>query len=394
MRRVAVVFILIVCTVFVSGCWDKQEIEQRAFVYGVAIDLSEDSSTSNPEIKLTQQLIVPENLTNMGGGGGGSGPAFQNLSKTGKTLIDISRETIKLTSRRIDVTHLNVALFSEDVVKEPKMFEQLVDVFLRERDARRGIKLVIASGKAEELLTVEPEHEKIPAEYINKMLEETGNLAILDIVRVGDIQEKLLARESFPIAQLKMKNPKEIIYEGIAVYNGHQEKVVGTLKDEEAKGLSFFRGKRHTGTINIEVYRKPAAVEILKIKTKVTLKNKEMNNLKFLVNVDVNGLIAEQFGTENVMNEDVLREFENATREKVEEIMRKSVDTLQKDFQTDALGLGVHLKKFHPKLWESVKGNWDYGENYFSQSTIDINTDVTIETPGTINRTALGGGTK
>lgn len=387
------ILFLIVCIVFLTGCWDKQEIEQRAFVYGVGIDHAGNNSASNPEIELTAQSIVPENIATTGGGGG-SGPAFSNLSQTGTTLIDISREMIKETSRRPDVTHLNVVLFSEELAREPKMFEQLMDVFLRERDMRRVIKVAIVDGKARELLTVLPENEKVPAQYINKLLEERGNLAILDLVRVGDVQEKLLARESFPIAQLKMENSKEISYEGIAVYHGHKEQVVGSLKDDEAKGLSFFSGKRSTGTINVEVDRKKAAVEILKIKSKLSLKKEGSNNLKFLVRVDVNGLIAEQFGTENVMNEDVLREFETAANKKVEEIMRKTLDKLQNDLQADPLGVGVYLHHYHPDLWESLKDDWDYGENYFSKSTFDINVDVTIETPGTINRTSPSKGNK
>lgn len=387
------ILFLIVCIVFLTGCWDKQEIEQRAFVYGVGIDHAGNNSASNPEIELTAQSIVPENIATTGGGGG-SGPAFSNLSQTGTTLIDISREMIKETSRRPDVTHLNVVLFSEELAREPKMFEQLMDVFLRERDMRRVIKVAIVDGKARELLTVLPENEKVPSQYINKLLEERGNLAILDLVRVGDVQEKLLARESFPIAQLKMENSKEISYEGVAVYHGHKEQVVGSLKDDEAKGLSFFSGKRSTGTINVEVDRKKAAVEILKIKSKLSLKKEGSNNLKFLVRVDVNGLIAEQFGTENVMNEDVLREFETAANKKVEEIMRKTLDKLQNDLQADPLGVGVYLHHYHPDLWESLKDDWDYGENYFSKSTFDINVDVTIETPGTINRTSPSKGNK
>ena len=69
---------------------------------------------------------------------------------------------LKQTSRQIDVTQLSVVLISEELAKQPNLFKESIDVFLREKDMRRGIHVAIASGKAKELLTVEPEHEKIP----------------------------------------------------------------------------------------------------------------------------------------------------------------------------------------------------------------------------------------
>ena len=116
--------ILISLLLFLAGCWDEIEIEQRAFVSGVAVDLAEEQSSSKTKIELTSQFIVPENL-GTSSGGGGSGPAYRNLTKTGETIFDTNREMLKEASRKIDVTHLNIVLFSEDLAKQPNLFKQL-----------------------------------------------------------------------------------------------------------------------------------------------------------------------------------------------------------------------------------------------------------------------------
>lgn len=381
-----------ICLFFLTSCWDQLEVEERAFVYGVAIDLAESSSSRGTEIELTQQLIVPSALITTQGGG--SGPAFRNLSYSGKTIIDTNREMLRQSSRKPDVTHLDVVLFSEDVAKEPQLFAQLIDVFLREKDMRRGIKIAIASEKAAELLTVVPEQEKVPAEYISKLLEAKGNLDILDLVRIGDIQEKLLIKESFALPRLSFMNPTTINYEGISIYNGHQARIVGNLEGEEAKGLSLIIGKKHTGTINIEPEGKTATIEILTIKSDISLQNKDINHLKFLVKIDIEGLIAEQFGAENVTETVVFNKFEESLKKEIEQVTKKTFDTLQNHLQTDVIGFGSYLHHYHPELWKRVKDDWDSGENYFSQTAMDVSVNVNIDNPGSTNRTSVDGGSQ
>ncbi|WP_235864575.1 Ger(x)C family spore germination protein [Ureibacillus acetophenoni] len=381
--------LLIVILLLLTGCWDKIELEKRAFVYGVGIDLAEEQSSSkSSKIKLTSQLIVPEQLVTLSGGG--SGPAYRNLSATGDTIINNNRETLKQTSRVTDVTHLRVILFSEDVIKQPNLFKEHIDVFLREKDMRRGMLIAIASGKAGDLLSVEPEDEKLPSHYIGELLEIRGNIETVESIRIGDIQEKVLQQESFTLPQLKKLEPKIIDYEGIAVYNGRKAQMVGTLKGDEAKGLNIIIEEKNTGTLNIEVDGKVAAIELLRIDHKFQLENNDPSNLQFKINLKVNGTIAEQYGNQDVMKEEVHKKFEIELKEKISELTEKAVEKLQKDYMTDVLGLGTYLHHYHPKLWEQMKNNWEIGENYFSKSKITFDIDVLIERPGTINKTSDG----
>lgn len=377
---------LIFCLILLTGCWDNVEIEERAFIYGLAIDRTQ-GNTNDAIIELTAQLIVPEQFVTTGGGGA-SGPAFRNLTASGQTIFDINREMFKQANRVTDPTHLEVVLFSEDVAKEPKLFQQLLDVFLREKDMRRGIKIAITSGKAADLLTVVPEHEKIPAQYISKLLEQKKNLEILNVVKIGDIQNKLLENQSFALANLKVISPTVVIYNGVSVYNAHKNQIVGTLTGDHAKGLSFISGKKHTGTINVDVDGKKATVELTKIKYSNSLIDDKPSNLQFSIKIDVRGTIAEQLGTENVMDQQVHQKFEDALKKEIEKISKGTIDTLQNDLQTDVIALGGYLNQYHPKLWRSIKNDWDGGKNYFSQSKIDVTANVTIDRPGNIEKTS------
>ncbi|KGR80291.1 Ger(x)C family spore germination protein [Ureibacillus manganicus] len=383
MKCLKKVFFMVILLLLLTGCWDKVELEDRAFVYGIAIDTAEKQS----EIKLTSQLIVPSQLSTLGGGGG-SGPAFRNLSVTGETIIDTNREMIKQTSRVPDPTHIKVILFSEDIVKQPTLFKEYIDLFLREKDMRRGILIAVASGEAGELLSVEPQHEKIPTQYIGRLLETKGNLETIESIRVGDIQEKLLERESFPLPVIEKLDSKSVNYVGIAIYNGKKDQMVGLLKGDEAKGLSVLIEEKNTGTLNINVEGKSSTVELLKINHKITLVNNNPNNFEFKISLKIIGTIAEQFGNQDVMNAEVHDKFQLGLEQKIHEITTKAVEKLQKDYKTDVLELGPYLHHYHPKVWEQTKDNWEFGENNFSKSKINFDIHVMIERPGTINKTS------
>lgn len=374
--------ILMMCTLILAACWDQIEIEERAFIFGMAIDAADKT-----EVKLTQQLVVPENMATVAANAGGGARTYRNLSSTGKTIYEINLDLAKQASRSIDSTHLGVILFSEDIMKQPGRFKEHFDIFFREKRMRRGIKLAITNGLAEDLLYVEAEHEKIPAEYIKNLLENKKRLDVTDLVRIGDIDEKLYEETSFPLPYLKKISSTVIDYEGIAIYNGKEERMVGVLKGDDAKALSYIRGLKNNGSINTEIDGGPMTIEILTIKRKITLTNNDPNNLQFSIKIQIKGAIADQSGWENLKEYEVLNKFYKKTSEKIEEMVKNTINKLQNDFQTDAMGLGEYLNRYYPKIWKEVQDEWDNGKNYFSKSDIDCEVKIVIVEPGSINKT-------
>ena len=78
--------------------------------------------------------------------------------------------------------------------------------------------------------------------------------------------------------------------------------MVGSLKGDDATGLSFLIEDKHTGTLNIKVEEKTSTIEILTVNNKISLENKDVGNLQFQYNIDVKGTIAEQIGNQDVMD--------------------------------------------------------------------------------------------
>ena len=167
-KYIKMLFILVQCVVLI-GCWDSVEIEDRAFTYGIAIDLEDKGMDGKFQIRLTNQVIAPSGFSSVNGGGGQE--AYRNISRIGKSLYEINYEFLKQANRNLNAQHLQIILMSEELLKEPGMLNKLFDSFIRGREMRRGIKLAVSKGKAKDYFDIKPEHIKVPVDYIGHLID-------------------------------------------------------------------------------------------------------------------------------------------------------------------------------------------------------------------------------
>lgn len=369
--------LLLFSVIFLSGCWDSLEIEKRGFVTGIAVDL--DSN----QYKLTQQIINPSSLGTVENKDSSRKP-FRNLTQTGETIMEMNRDMVKKGGRKTNVTHLELALFSEALTKEEHKFEHLMDIFLREKEMLRKVKVAIAKEDASKYLDVLPDNEHIPSAYISKLLENKSNLDIAQPITVGDIQNHLLTKRSFIMPLINQVNKTTLHYEGLAIYSGTKNKVVGVLTGSEAKGVNFIDTKNQTGTINININDKKVTIELLNLKSKISLKNEEKNNLQFHIDIVVEAGIAEQYGSLDIMQEENYIKLQKTLEEEMKKITKDTISILQNQYQTDIIGLNRHLYEYHYPLWKSIQDDWEKGEHYFQKSTVSVDVNSIFEIPGDI----------
>ncbi|WP_041613469.1 hypothetical protein [Paenibacillus sp. JDR-2] len=106
--------ILLFIVVFtLSGCWDRMEINDIAFVTGTALDVMEDGS-----LFCTLQVAIPGSKEGAGGGGKGESGSFYVISATGKSGNEIHRALQKKSSRQLFYSHRSVVLISERLARQ------------------------------------------------------------------------------------------------------------------------------------------------------------------------------------------------------------------------------------------------------------------------------------
>lgn len=380
--------LLCLSLLFLTGCWDRIEIEDRGFVVAIAIDKNEAEDELQPvrkgrhQLEFTQQIVIPSGMqqaSGKGGSGGNGQKAYVNVTETGDSLLESTRNIASKVSRTPFHEHNRVIVISEELAETPEMVKNLLDVFVRDKEMRRGSKVFISTGKAKSILDLSSTIEKLPAKYLDSISQNIRrNSRMAPPTRVGDIQERMLNMESFAVQKIE-KHQDDIKMAGLAVFRGKDASLSGYLDPEETEGRNLMTGDVQGGLLQVDYKDELVAVEFLNAKRKIKVEAAGPEQIRFHIHIQVTAIGTHLF--EQMKTVDPV-EIANLEAELTKEVLRlagAAVEKSQHEFKTDVFGLAEQLKVENYRLWEQIKKDWDSGENYFSKSKINVTAAVKIQ---------------
>ncbi|QDX92859.1 Ger(x)C family spore germination protein [Brevibacillus laterosporus] len=404
-------------TLLISGCWDRQEIEDLAMVIGVGVDTplkendsdsetnadSEEASSSDADsesahqgdesnanqstqqkipILLTHQNVVPKVLTGTAKVTGTQKQAYFNISGEGTSFFEIIRNFSTKSSKPPFFLHVKTMVIGEDFARKLSI-EKTLEYFLRDTELRRTVLVVVAKGRALDVLNKKPLNETLPAIEILSILDNVRkNLAIATPTSLGFISEHMTTRKSFMIPRVEVST-KTIKIAGASLIKGDTGKMIGWLNEEEVSGANLLLGsgkskwEKHAGLIKTVLPPTNSLLiyEIRTISSKITPKVQN-GQVSFSVHIKLNGRIGEDWSPEeNGFDDSYLVKTEKAFEKKIKELTRKSLNKLQKKWKIDVLEFNKALSVHHPDVWEKMKDNWD---EEFSKIPIDVHVKVNV----------------
>lgn len=111
----------------ISGCSELQEIEERGFVVGAAYDIVKEKKV-NPIMKGTYQMVLPSKLSQQGGQGSGDSENYINVSAKADSVFEQIRIIAKKISRTLFFPHIQVIIFSDELLANPYVLQNTLDV--------------------------------------------------------------------------------------------------------------------------------------------------------------------------------------------------------------------------------------------------------------------------
>ncbi|MFS0752732.1 Ger(x)C family spore germination protein [Oceanobacillus sp. 1P07AA] len=372
--------IVITSFLFLTGCWDSLELEERAFLSGIAIDLPHDNT--NQTLSVTEQIVVPNGLITLPAASSGTGKGYRNIVEEGRTIYEVGDAIEKQEDRKLDGSHIEIVVISDEVVKEEYQLADVVDVFMREKRMNREVILSIAEGSAGELLYIEPQDVKLPSQYLTQLI--IGNYRAVggDPQRFGNMQQYFINKRSFTLPLLTtVGSSTGIDLTGLAVFSGDNSKMVGTLKDDNLEGYMIIQ-PMYNGSVTAKFDDTFATFHIPDGITKIKLKNKDPKNLHFEFETFLDAELVETFYSEDFFALKNMKKLESSLETRVKSLITGTIEKVRDEYETDILGLAEHLKTKEPKIWKQVKDDWDYGENYFKDVEITLSVNIDIREPG------------
>lgn len=357
---------LIISLLFLSGCWGKREVEDLAPLLGIGIDLGKKPGT----FLLTNQFAQPQKEK-----GGGSQINDRTFTVETASVREAFEEVSKLTDQTPFMGSLKVIVIGEEAAKAGG-FNDVLDFAQRFSEFRRSMYLVLARGKAQDLLNLKLGAGVLPALYIEDLIEGGEELSSFPTVRLGHYLTVLGTKSTAPVLPVveKVKNGEGIEYkgegqseteeiriQGMGVLKG--DKLVDFLTDEETKGYMWLEDdvvNRPITSVCLADNSVKFGGQVLKANTKYKVKKDSGKvELHYQIKADIAidevlGLRQELSGEEWVK---LIKEGEKSFAQVIKNECEASIKK-QRELGLDYLGIGRHIEQKNLRYWKTVKDHW------------------------------------
>ncbi|MEK5445341.1 Ger(x)C family spore germination protein [Paenibacillus sp. FSL R7-0331] len=387
---------LVLLPMLLSGCWERKELNELAFVLALGIDKAEEG------FKVTMQVVIPSAITSQGGGGLSSGVPVASYTFPSPTIYESLRLFNMTVSRSAYMGHIRVLVLGESLAREG--LGPTLDVLKRSREPRMDFYVMVAKGgTAEEALNVLTALDKLPANKLFNALDKSYKVSARTVaVTLDRFIEDLLYEGKNPVLtgvevkgnpeaggekrNTERTNPKtKLRYESVAVFR--KDKMLGWLSGDEVAGYNYITDnvKKNTGHVEGDDDGL-IVIEALKSRTKRKVRFIEGKPHIYL---DIEAIcnVEEVTGMNRLDADQDILELERKAEERIIKRMEESVQQINDRFDVDIFGFGQSIYQKDPKAWTRLLEQ--SGGDYLKTLPIHYKATVIINRIGAIDNSFI-----
>ena len=307
--------------------------------------------------------------------------------------------TNKITDRIPFNGSVKVIVIGEDLAKVG--FKDMLDFIQRFSEFHRSMYLILAKGKAQDVLNIKLRNGEIPAMFLKNNIETGKYISTFPTVRLGHYLTVLGRKSTAPIipvavivksgdAGIEYKEEgqdggKEIQLEGSGVFRG--DRLVDLLTDKETKGYMWLENNvanRFINTVGSGESKVNFSAHVLKSTTKYKVVNNN-GKIELQYQIKTSMAVEEVLGQNEQLSAmewaDLMAAAEKSLAKVIEQECQLSIQK-EKQLGLDFLGIGRHLEQKNPGYWKTVKDQW---EQQIADFPVSMEVQVTIDHSGMSN---------
>ncbi|MFE6074467.1 Ger(x)C family spore germination protein [Paenibacillus sp. NPDC057886] len=382
-RRHAVA-IMLLCTIFISGCWDRKEINDIAFVIGLAIDKEKDNYRTSLQIALPGQS---GSSGSKGGGGGTSGDkSWFMLSNTAKTLRGTSIEGQKSLSRELYYAHRRTMLIGEELAREG--VAPMLDLLTRFPLNRFSALPVVTKGSAYKVLDTDAPIEKFPSEMVRElcflnMRRPRSLKTFTDAILSEGVDPFLPVASTVDNVPSNWKDVKtNIKLNGLAIFK--KDRLIGMIEKAPADALILAMGEANEPEVMVKAPRGKGDF-FIKLNENNSSLHPHIDNGKVSVTIRLyaKGVMVDNESNYGNLRDQEIKNMNQDLHQKIQDDIKEGIRLIQKEYPADILGLGRSIHQQLPKEWAKIKDRWD---DIYPDVKVKVEPHIIIENVGVINK--------
>lgn len=274
-----------------SGCWDRLELEEQAFVVAIGLDKSPKNM-----VGVTFQIANPQ-VGSSDKGAAPNEPPSDIVSFASTDILSAKEIANSVITRKISFAHLKTIVISEEFAKT-ELYHRVIGASVRDPEMRREVNLIVSREKAADFIHAnKPKLETRPHKYyafmqerwrdtgfvpystLNRYFQRLGeDTLFLAIYATTEHTEPKYMRneDQYKAGEIPQRGGDPVQIMGSAVFKAG--KMIGTITGEETRLSLFLRRKSLTHSY-IATYPDPLNDEY-----RVTARIIKKGNTKIKVN--------------------------------------------------------------------------------------------------------------
>ncbi|ASA21594.1 Ger(x)C family spore germination protein [Paenibacillus donghaensis] len=398
-KNIKVLFrLLLALTVpmLLSGCWERRELNELAFVLGMGLDKTESG------YRVSLQVVIPSSISSQTVGGTGGGVPVVVTAFNVPTIYEAQRSYNLVNSRQCYYGHIRILVIGEELARSG--LSETLDVLKRSREPRNDYYAMVAKDStAEDVLKVLTPLNKLPANKLFESLDQSYKITAKTVaVSLNSFVDDLLYEGINPVltgvelsgsasegekkSNVEVSTPKAIIhFSNVAVFK--KDRMVGWLNKNETIGYNYVTNKvvKTSGPVEGDDGR-PIVIEVLQTSTKRKVKIID-GEPHIYIHVKAVCNVEEVQSKDNLEAERVITQLERKSEERIVLRMKTAVEQINEQYNVDIMGFGQSIYRASPKTWARLQQK--KGDNYLKSLPIHYKASVSINRIGVTDKSFI-----
>ncbi|MFS0777918.1 Ger(x)C family spore germination protein [Neobacillus sp. 3P2-tot-E-2] len=403
MSYIKTIILGLVILFFLTGCWDRKELEQMSYTIAIGLDLPDKNDVDEKQaVDVTFQFANPK-LNIKGAPGQEEDPERNIVTLTAPDFVTAKNMANSFVTRQISFSHAKVIVVSEELARTDS-FYRFIGAALKEREVRRETNIIVTKEKASEFIRKnKPESQirahkyyqfiidrsvetgLVPESSINRLLAITDGDADLFLAMNGSIGKKdngvkFKEEDQYLAGSVPKKGGNMVQLIGSAVFK--EGKMIGKLTGEETRSALLLDNTSRIEDMYVN-YQDPLYEKYMvacrvkkKTATKVKVKLRKgppVINVMVPIEVEVLSAPSMENYAENLEKQLILKK-------KIESELKENLSALVKRTQDEFKSEPFYWSLYARPLFSSVKEyeKWDWTNKNYPFANVNIKVDVEI----------------